>query len=346
MNFLNVIENIIKNPGLILLCALVFGQAAVAEPNNRDTFNNEYWSIQLENDFLASSGDRYYTHGTSVSLLLIEDPPGWLKRVAQLFPTYETDGIINGVNYSIGQKIFTPEDTDSRAIIENDRPYAGYLYACAALLSRVRRNRFFDIGNLLEFTIGTVGPLAIGEQAQTSFHDLVGIDKPQGWNNQLRNEPALGVSYSRFWRVVQPLGDSFDIGVSPQLTASLGNIYTYVAAGVIFRLGTGLANDLSPPNIKPGFPGIAVFVIEDQHSWYFFVGAETRIVGRNIFLDGNTFQESHSVEKEPVIGDYQFGFVYRVGNLRLSFSNMFRTKEYTTQKDEAWYGAVNISFTI
>jgi len=346
MNLPRLFKKITKNSGVLLLFVLVCGQTAAAESDDRKLFNNEYWSIQLENDFFASSGDRYYTHGTMVSLLLMEEPPGWLKRVAQLFPAYQTDGAINGVNYTIGQKIFTPNDTNSAVFMENDRPYAGYLYSSAALLSRVDQNNLFETGNLLEFTVSVVGPVAFGKEVQTTFHDIIGIGSPQGWNNQLKNEIGLGFSYSRFWRVIQPVLDSFNVGIIPQLTAAVGNIYTYAAVGTMFRLGTRLDNDLSPPSIKPGFPGIPLFIVEKQYSWYFFAGAETRIVGRNLFLDGNTFQESHSVEKESVVGDIQFGFVFRVGNLRLSLSNMHRTKEYKTQKDDTHYGAINISIAM
>jgi len=346
MVLLCVFKKIITHSAVLLLCIWVCGQTASAEPDARKQFNDEYWSIQLENDFFASSGDRYYTHGTLISLLLMEEPPEWLKGISQFFPAYHTDGIITSVNYTIGQKIFTPKDTNSAVFIENDRPYAGYLYTSAALLSRVGKNNLFETGNLLEFTIGVVGPIASGKEAQTSFHDLIGIDSPKGWNNQLHNELGLGFSYSRFWRVIQPASDSLDVSIIPQLTAAVGNIYTYAAAGAMFRLGTHLNNDLSPPNIKPGFPGIPLFIVKKQHSWYFFAGAETRIIGRNLFLDGNTFQASHSVEKELIVGDIQFGFVFRVGNLRLSLSNMHRTKEYKTQKDDTHYGAVNISIAM
>ena len=346
MNLLRLFTKIIQNSGVLLLSVFICGQTAAAEPDNRKPFNKEYRSIQLENDFFASSGDRYYTHGTMVSLLLVEEPPGWLKSIARFFPAYRTDGMINGVNYTIGQKIFTPNDTKSETFVENDRPYAGYLYTSAALLSRVGKNNLFETGNLLEFTIGVVGPIALGKEVQTSFHDLIGIDSPQGWNNQLESELGLGFSYSRFWRIIQPVLNSFDVGIIPQLTAALGNIYTYAAAGAMFRFGTHLDNDLSPPNIKPGFPGIPLFIVNNQHSWYFFAGVETRVVGRNLFLDGNTFQESYRVEKELVVGDIQFGFVYRIGSLRLSLSNMHRTEEYKTQKDITHYGAINISMAM
>lgn len=307
---------------------------------------NAYWSVQFENDFFANSGDRYYTHGTQISRLVMNEPPGWLRRTAQLFPAYQSDNIVNGVNYTFGQTIFTPDDTKSTTPAENDRPYAGYLYGSAALLSRVSHNDISDIGNLLEFTIGIVGPWSLAREAQTSFHDLIGIDSPQGWDNQLHNELGLGVSYSRFWRMIKPVSNGLEFGITPHLTAALGNVYTYAAAGSMFRLGTHLGNDLSPPNIRPGFPGISLFNLGKKHNLYLFAGMEGRIVARNIFLDGNTFLESHSVEKKILVGDMQIGLAFQLEGVRLSISNMFRTKEFTTQQGTDHYGAVNISFDL
>ncbi len=113
----------------------------------------------------------------------------------------------------------------------------------------------------------------------------------------------------------------------------VGNVYTYAAGGVMFRVGDNLKRDLSPPNIRPGFPGLAYFRGGDESSWYLFLGFESRLVARDIFLDGNTFKDSHSVEKEKLVGDMQFGLVYQVNRWRFAFSNMLRTKEFATQED-------------
>ena len=274
------------------------------------------------------------------------DPPGWLGKMASVFPPYHSDGSVEGVNYTIGQQIFTPDDTVSSELVVDDRPYAGYLFFSMALLARVQHDPHYDTGNILDFTIGVVGPASLAEQAQTTFHNLFGVAVPQGWDNQLNNELGLGLSYSRFWRIIKPVSGPLEFGVSPQVTATLGNVYTYGAAGVMFRLGTQLNNDLSPPTIRPGFPGFALFSVDKHPSWYFCFGVETRYVVRNIFLDGNSFQESHSIEKEPVVADLQFGFVFKVSNVRLAISNTIRSKEFTIQQNETHYGAVNISIAL
>src|SRR3546814_3846176 len=41
----------------------------------------------------------------------------------------------------------------------------------------------------------------------------------------------------------------------------------------------------------------------DWFGLYHFVSAEGRLMVRNIFLDGNTFEDSHSVDKYPRVFD-------------------------------------------
>lgn len=336
----------IRTSGIILLLILFYIQTVRADPGNDDVAPKEYWSFQLENDFLANSGDRYYTNGVQVSRLALGKPAPWLEKVASIFPAYESDGGIEGVNYTVGQQIFTPDDTVSSELVVEDRPYAGYLFFSTALLARVKRDPLYDTGNILDFTIGVVGPASFAEQTQTAFHKLFDVAVPQGWDNQLKNELGLGLSYSRFWRYIKPLAGPLEFGVSPQITATLGNVYTYGAVGVMLRFGTQLYSDLSPPTIRPGFPGFALFKIDKHYSWYFCFGLETRYVVRNIFLDGNSFQESHSVDKEPIVGDMQFGFVFKISNVRLAISNTIRSKEFMAQQNETHYGALNISFAL
>lgn len=334
-----------------LLASPTFAQQSKPEPKTvvanavdpETAAARTFVSLQLENDFFTRSGDRYYTHGTQLSMLKVAQPPQWLDAITAWFPVYQKSDQLNLVNYTLGQKIFTPNDTRAKAIVPDDRPYAGYLYFSAAVLSQLDSEDAIDSANMIEISLGVVGPSAMGEQVQTGYHDLIGIDTPQGWNNQLHDEAALGFSYTRIWRRVQPVSGDLEIGVAPQISVALGNVYTYGAGGIMFRLGKNLKRDLSPPNIRPGFPGLAYFQGGAEPSWYAFVGFEGRYMARDIFLDGNTFGNSARVEKIPLVGDMQFGFVYQFDRFRMAISSMIRTREFETQQRYSNYGAVNFS---
>lgn len=328
----------------------VLSAIAVPLASAADTFGTTgegaFWSIQLENDVFSSSGDRYYTHGTQISRAVLGEPPRWLQNMARLFPAFESDGILQGVNYTLGQKIFTPDDTRATGLVANDRPYAGYLYMSAGVLSRVSSGNHVDSGNVFELTLGVVGPSALAAEVQTGYHDFIGIESPRGWDHQLSDEPALGVTYSRFWRYIEPLGGTLEYGITPHVNVALGNVYTYAASGAMVRIGTHLDNDLAPPNIRPGFPGLSIFKSGRQNNWYLYAGIEGRAVARNIFLDGNSFRESHRVDKRALVGDFQYGIVLQTGGVRISLSNMLRTREFEGQKQNTNFGAINLSFSM
>ncbi|MCF6219386.1 MAG: lipid A deacylase LpxR family protein [Gammaproteobacteria bacterium] len=316
--------------------------AAKAEDN---PVRERFFSLQYENDlFTSDNRDRYYTSGLQLSLLERQSTPRWLEPMAQWAPFYRAGMAgYNWSQYSFGQKIFTPDDTQSFDVRVDDRPYAGYLYFTSAVMSKIAQEENYDYGNQLEVTLGVVGPSALGEQAQTTVHKVIGSDIPQGWDNQLKDELALGVSYSRFWRLRYRLKNRLEVGVNPQITGVVGNVYTYAAFGAMLRFGYNLKRDFTPPTIRPGFLGVIYFKESKQPSWYGFLGFEGRAIVRDIFLDGNSFKRSHRVEKENLVGDLQYGIVYMFENVRLSYSEMVRTNEFKTQQNRTHYGLFNIS---
>ena len=67
---------------------------------------------------------------------------------------------------------------------------------------------------------------------------------------------------------------------------------------------------------------------------------------QNIFLDGNTFKDSHSVDKEPLVGDFQAGLVLTWKGYRLSFTSVHRTREFEGQESSTRYGAFSLSIRL
>jgi len=302
-----------------------------------------FWSAQFENDLFGSGDDQFYSNGMEFSYLSLEDPSGWITGVSRLLPFFHT-GDVGAVQYSIGQKIYTPKDTETRTLIEDDRPYAGWLYGSAELLSRYVNEPNYKVGNILGITLGIVGPSSQAGDTQNGWHDLIDIEKTHGWDNELRDELGIVLTYTRRWQHFRQLGGGLEFETAPHVVGALGNVYTYAGAGGLLRLGSGLRNDIAPPNIRPGFPGVSYLRPSTRPSWYFFAGAEGRAVARNIFLDGNTFKDSHSVDKKPLVMDLQFGFAFHINQIRISLSNVWRSHEFEEQDKHAQFGSINISF--
>lgn len=115
---------------------------------------------------------------------------------------------------------------------------------------------------------------------------------------------------------------------------AIGNVFTYGNAGITLRYGKRLPNDFGPPRIQPGLLGSGEFLPGSDFSWYLFAGIEGRAVARNIFLDGNSFRDSRSVDKFPLVGDLQYGVVLDWPSIRLTYTLVVRSREYRTRAAE------------
>lgn len=320
--------------------------SALAENDLATRDDSGILSLQVENDLWGKGTDRHYTHGTRISYLSSEDVPEWLEQGAALVPIFSRHGHLR-TSYSVGQSIFTPENISTKSLLKDDRPYAGWLYGAVGLISdhRVRDGKFRS-GRLdsLELNLGIVGPDAFAEETQTFVHKIVDSPKPQGWDNQLHNELGIMLVYDRQWQA-QYIDEIMGMGVdlTPHFGLILGNVITSASFGTTLRIGRDLPSDYGPPLIQPSLPGSGFFRPSKGFGWYLFAGLEGRYVLHNIFLDGNTFGDSHEVKRRPWVGDLQAGVVFTWNNLRLSFTNIFRTDEFEGQKSSTEFGSISLS---
>ncbi len=324
---------------------LVLPGAALAAPDQDSALDDAgVLTLQFSNDLFAGV-DRHFTHGTRAAWQSPEGAvPAWIVDTARAVPLFNDRGQFR-VAYSLGQDIFTPDGIEETALIPEDRPYAGWLYGGIGLSSADD-----DQVETLELNIGVVGPASAGRLVQRRWHGAFNLTEPEGWDNQLENEPGVVLYYERKWRALAklPLGglipfEDLAVDFSPHLGAALGNVYTYAAAGFTLRLGDDLPNDFGPPRIRPGLPGSDFFLTDDAIGWYLFAGLEGRAVARNIFLDGNTFRDSHSVDKHPLVGDVQAGLAFTLDRYRLAYTHMWRTKEFQGQDAPDQLGTVSLS---
>ena len=327
--------------GGALLCV---AGASTAFADSNET--NGTFSLQLQNDRIAAT-DRHYTHGTRLSWVSDSetDGPEWVRDALELlYPLAEVRG--GRVGFALGQSIYTPEDTDAVSLVVEDRPYAGWLYGAVSLHAEATHQlEWGKLGtlDLVELSLGIVGPQAFGEDVQNNFHDLINVSRSNGWNNQLKNEPAVALFFERKWRPEAVRVGSFEADVLPHIGGSLGNVFTLGNMGAIFRFGRGLDGDYGPPQIRPTLSGLPSVNNDEDFGWYLFAGGEGRAVLRNIFLDGNTFADSHNIAKEPFVGSLQVGFSVSYKRVRLVFSHVYLTKEFKVQRRADRYGTVTLS---
>ena len=335
--------------GIFLLITLfpALGFPEDGEEKEKTYDEGQYINVQFENDLFGNGADRHYTHGSRISFLTDEQPTNFEEKIKSTVLAPIPDFLIpksRRISFILGQNIFTPEDITKSELIDEDRPYAGWLYLGAGFVSEGGGERRPFLENL-EINLGVVGPASLAEHTQTQWHRLIGSKLPRGWDNQLENEPGLVIFYERKWPMRPPEQWTTWMDLTPHAGFALGNVYTFFATGLTLRVGNDLPNDYGPPRIRPGLSGSGFFKPTSRFTWYIFAGVEGRAVGRNIFLDGNTFADSHSVDKKTLVGDLQVGIVMTLfRNFRVGFTNIFRTKEFDGQPEPDDFGSFSLSY--
>jgi hypothetical protein len=339
--------------------ALLFPCAGIAAPGGQNS-DDAVYSLQFENDLFGNrKTDHDYTHGTRFSYMSAPEQQQWIRDWASKIPYFVRmeDNADVRVNLSLGQSIFTPDDITVRTLQPKDRPYAGWLYAGAGVISRGvdgtddKMERSLGIKRL-ELDVGFIGPMALARESQTAVHSLFGFKKPKGWGNQLPNEFDFVFYGERLWGpydvlppLTVPVLGEVRMDIAPHIGGALGTVFDYAATGLTLRLGTNLLQTWSPPRVRPSLPG-AEFYEAGGVKGYIFAAGEVRAVARNIFLDGATFTSTQSVKKQPVVFDAQVGFALIFGPVQFSFTNIFRTREFNEQPQPDDFGAISISLAL
>jgi len=335
---------------LLLLLPLT----AMAQDETAKDFRT--FTLYVENDVLDDT-DSLYTSGLRLSWISpdLRDYrensrlPRWSYPLIKRLPLVNKPGLQYSVSMSIGQNIYTPEDTESSDLVKDDRPYAGILYYAIGFHSKSSRQM-----DSLEFLLGIVGPHSYAEETQKKVHELCNNDIFNGWDNQLKDEPVLGVFYDRKWKLRQSkISSGFSYDLIPHVGAGLGNALIYAHAGAGVRFGWNLPNDFGTFTIRPGSDTNAAidetdprFFLRDQRfGIHVFAAVGGSWVLRNIFLDGNAFRDSHSVDKKPFIGNYMVGVGLVLSRFKMTFAHIHQTKEFKIQKREHSFTAISLSFS-
>jgi len=76
-----------------------------------------------------------------------------------------------------------------------------------------------------------------------------------------------------------------------------------------------------------------------------FGGTSGRLVFRDIFLDGNTFSDSHNVDGKLLVGDFVLGASLIYNKFKLSYAQVLRTRGFDRQNSGQNFGSISLSYT-
>lgn len=239
---------------------------------------------------------------------------------------------------TIAQEMYAPKKRFSAIPPPDDYPYSGYLYA-----RFLAQHRYTNALEQLSIELGLVGKSALGKQAQNLIHDLTNNARLAGWDTQLRNEFVANLYYGLSYSVPAIYEKSAHfVDLTPQLSLALGNARIHAQTSIVLRFGYNLSKNAMPLTINTGF--VRSMGHQYGFSIYGFVGAGARFVGRNMFVQGNTFAPHyatpHNLALQRVMGEFAWGLGMEYKRFVINYSVVHRTREFATQDALHTYGSV------
>jgi lipid A 3-O-deacylase len=334
-----------------------------ATQNNAPGFPAGLWELSHENDWFIYS-DRDYTGGLRLAYTTpnyatwsqVPIAPAWLGSFFDRFNGLNgVDSVVAAALYA-QLNIYTPNDSQNSIPDPTDHPYSGWVGLGMDVIRQSAERRA-----IFEVNLGLIGPDSGGQDLQDSFHDEIGDSEPAGWNDQLKNEPVLQLTYRQDWRPawLTNLSDaspgSYNYDVIGHGLVTVGNGWDYAAAGLVARWGYHLPMDFGPARLRLGDVdtepyqpansgrGLPFGWSLDDLSAYVCLGAETRAVARDITLDGNTWANSPSVVHKPIVSEIYTGLVTEYGHFRGSFLVLYETTTFYSQPQPGqWRGILTL----
>lgn len=323
---------------LVGLSLILFAQLVLANKKP------DYLSITWEND-LFTLKDGGYTNGVSIAwayedleYFTKDNTPPWLQTFTERLYISTMANKQRAISYNVGQAMQTSSDLQQKTLAKNEAPYAGL-----ALWRTVLYAYDETIADRFSISVGFVGPVSTAKSTQRFIHKVTGSEKPQGWSNQLKNEMVFQFSSERLWLLTRQQSEfvSFDIiGIS---SASLGTLSSGLASGISFRLGHNLQRTFATSSLMPGRE-VNPLAGNADSAWSMFINIQGNFVANNILINGNTFEDSHSVPLKHWQTQLVTGANFSLGRWAFMLSTAIRSKEYIGQPTHSRFGSLNITY--
>lgn len=316
----------------------------IALPTFAESSPTTMWTVSVENDVNSIGGpgtDHDYTQGMKFSYTTTVDKnPTW----ATLFTE---EGLTQtNLGFGLSQKIYTPNGIEFDQLLIKDRPFAGWLAF----------ETFYHFQNehhshLIALSVGIIGPEAGAENIQNAYHRATNYRLAKGWHNQLATEPTLELSYHQRLRFFEfnstPENKIFDM--MAVYGGDLGNVLIDGYIGAMARFGSNVPHDLGPA--RPSMLYGERFITndeakEDKFYIYTFAAARAIGVGRNIFLDGNTFKSSHSVKKKSAIFENEVGLSANYKKTNFTWRFVTISPEFEERSEYHNFASISLSYLL
>ena len=300
------------------LCNFTIAQKVDHLTSVSDVQSPNYFRFNYENDLFAGT-DQNYTQGFSFELVasFINGNP-----INHLF--YKPKGFEFRYGMSAEHIVFTPENFELPEIQKGDRPFAGAVYLKSFMIATDREKAVRFTSSL---SLGMIGPVAFGEEMQTTIHEITESQIPLGWDNQIKNDLVLNYEIGLEKELLR-VKDLFSL--QAQSNVAIGTLFTGAALGI--NISAGIVN--SPFEIGKNIKGFKL---------YAYANPTVNLIGYNATLQGGLFNNTSpytiaAKDIERVTGQINYGIVLQIKKIYLEYSRTAITREFTTGHSAKWGG--------
>lgn len=286
-----------------------------------------YFSLALSNDVYHKT-DWYYTGGLHIDYVTESLHNSPLKILLIAF----SKNAINEYGISFSIDAFTPVDIKRKEIVENDRPYAGYIMAGNFVISTQMAKAKRLISTL---NIGLIGPESQTKDIQKRIHTLLHCKLPQGWNNQIKRDIIIDYSLEIEKAFRPPINY---IELIAQANLRVGTLYNNVGIGGKIRVGK--MNGYFT-NLLPNTDSKKLLYQRNKVQVYGYLQINSKLSVYNTTLQGGFLNKNspHILSQkqvEKLLIEWKRGLVCGFDTINLEVGEANLSKEFKAGKRHRW----------
>jgi lipid A 3-O-deacylase len=309
---------------LSTLLLFVLSAAAV----HSQTYKNEFGFKSDNDSYLGQGSDRYYTNGLFINFRHAFDQQKLKEGLEK--KTYEI---------TAGQKMFNPYSGYAPDPARQDRPFAGYLFAEAAM------SWLYSNESIIKTSvqIGTTGKNSLAEAGQKLLHRTFGFYDTGGWEYQIKNELTLNLS-AQYTRLLARVADNA-IDLSFEGYANLGTTFNGAGAGILFR--TGSLNQMFNSTYTNAVIGNnAKTKALVKREIFFYAKPQLNVVAYDATIQGSLFNNDSPVtfNQKPLVFAQQLGVNYSSQRFTIDYGMIFKTKEIKSNARAHQWGTISMFY--
>lgn len=298
--------------------------------DNSSTFRNidqkSYFRFHYDNDYFTKT-DEYYTQG--ITLEYVHPAVKKFPLAKLLWKPYKTSA-----QYGVTVNLFcyTPTTTSDDHILYGDRPFDADI-SLKTFLVQADSIRQQQVSTA--FSIGVMGPAALGKEIHTTIHRWLNNPLPHGWQFQVRNDIILNYQLNYEKKLVRA-GTHFLLNTTAE--ARIGTLNDKLSGGLNFMAG----------RFNKRFSS---FTSKNKKAEYYLYGqSRLNLTGYDASMQGGLFNRSSpytisATDITRVTFQADAGIIVNFRKLFFSYTQSYLTKEFRTGNSHRW-GGVSIGFAL